>query len=314
MRFGLFGAVSLLLFAATHALFTTNTDVPDWGVPARVEAGLLPNAAPGAYTLYLGWLGHPADIARLDEFQTGMMPRMQEAATVNGYTPIGHRFGTGFLCMNIFGETCPELGPRLFERDPGTGRPYVDLLRINRLIALKGPHLNRLRPALGNDWQLEFDGLRTQRFVRALPNAGLPGTVAWKSPNASVEAAGPARAAIERLRIAGSRGEPTTIVFARLWWPGYEAEFGQEKLAVRAHRGIFAAVDVPAGQEGGTLTLRYRPPHLALGIAAAVGGLATILTMLALGIPHDPARLRVAAQWTRRRWSTASSSGGVVSP
>jgi hypothetical protein len=92
-------------------------------LPAEVEPGLQPNSAPRAYTLYLGWLGDARDVDRLDEYRTGMMPRVREAATVNGYTPIGHKFGSELLCMNIFGETCPELGPRLFDREPETGGP-----------------------------------------------------------------------------------------------------------------------------------------------------------------------------------------------
>jgi hypothetical protein len=275
------GAVSLLFFVATHALFSQNTNVPDWGVPAQVKPGLEPNSAPRAYTLYLGWLGDAEDVGRLDEFRTGMMPRIRETATVNGYTPIGHRFGSEFLCMNIFGETCPELGPRVLLPNPFTGVPYADLLRIERLIVMKGPHLDLLRRALTPEWRLEFDGPYTQRFVRDLPNAALPGTVSWVSPGTAVEAEGPARSMAEQVRVTRSGERPTTIIFARLWWPGYQAEFGGDTLPVRAHRGIFVKVNVPAGPAEGVLTLRFQPPRLALGIAGAAGGLAIILVVLA---------------------------------
>jgi hypothetical protein len=280
IRLGAFAVVSLLLFTATHALFRTNTDVPDWGLSAEVTPGLEPNAAPSAYTLYLGWIGNAADAERLEEYQTGMMPRVREAATVNGYTPIGHRYSGEFLCMSMFGETCPELGPRLFERDPETGRRYIDLFRINRLIAHKGPHLDRLRPALGPAWQLEFDGPRTQRFVRRLPNRLLPGTVSWVSPGTELEAVGGVRPSREEIRIAGRRDEPVTIVFARQYWPGYNAEFEGETLPVRAHQGIFVAVDVPAGEQSGILTLRFRPPYVALGLAAAGIGFGIVLAVI----------------------------------
>jgi hypothetical protein len=184
--------------------------------------------------------------------------------------------------MNIFGEPCPELGPRLFGRDPATGARYIDLFRINRLIAHKGPHLDLVRPFMTGGWRLAFDGPRTQRFVRILPNRNLPGTVSWVSRNTRLDSAGPARATAEQVQIARSGDRPTTIVFARLWWPGYEAEFGGEPLSVRAHRGIFAAVDVPAGAESGVLTLRFRPPYLSLGIAGLVGGFAIMLIVLGL--------------------------------
>jgi hypothetical protein len=281
MRIGWLGAVSLLFFAATHALFPMNTDIPDYGLPAEVEPGLRANSAPTAYSLYVGGIGNAADPGRLDEFRTGMMPRVRETATINGYTPIGHRFGSELLCMNMFGEACFELGPRLFERDPRTGARYVDLLRIDRLIAHRGPHLDRLRPFLGPAWRLEFNGPRTQRFVRTLPNAGLPGTASWASPGVVLTGTGPVRASSEVLRIAPAARQSPTIVFARLWWPGYEAKFNGESVPVRAHGGVFVAVDLPAISEAGTLTLSFRPPYFWLGLGAVAIGLLVIFMVLA---------------------------------
>jgi hypothetical protein len=280
IRFVWLGAVSLAFFAATHAQFRLNADVPDWGLPAAVETELAANSAPGAYTMYLGWLGHPADTGRLEEYRTGMMPRVRETAMINGYTPIGHRAGSDFLCMNMFGETCPEGIPRLFEREPDTGVPYVDLLRIDRLTAMKGPHLDRLLTLLDETWRLESAAARTQRYARELPNAGLPGTVSWVSPGAALESAREINPTREEVRIARPEGQPTTVVFARLWWPGYQAEFNGEPLATRVHAGFLVAVDVPAGAGSGILTLRFRPPRFSAGIAGVAGGLALCLAVL----------------------------------
>jgi hypothetical protein len=281
LRLSVLGGGSLLFFIATHAVFRGNPDIPDYGLPARVEGGLPANAAPEAYTLYLGWLGDPADAERLDEFRTGMMPRARETATLNGYTPIGHRFGSDWLCMNMFGETCPELGPHLFDRDPVTGIPYADMLRINRLVVMKGPHLSSVRPALNASWRLEYDGPRTQRFVRALPNATLPGTVAWVSQNASVAPAGPPHPTKEQVRVTRSGPNRTTVIFARLWWPGYQAEFNGREVPVRAYRDFLVAADLPAGADSGVLTLRFRPPYLNAGLAAMLAGFAVIRAVLA---------------------------------
>jgi hypothetical protein len=294
------GGGSLGLFAATHAQFRLNTDVPDWGLPERVEANLPPVVVPGRIHHVFGWLGHPADVGRLGEFRTGMMPRVQEAAVINGYTPIGHRAGSDFLCMNMFGETCPEGIPRLFARDPATGARYLDLLRVNRLIAMKGPHLDQLRAVLDRTWRLEFLGRRTERYVRELPNAGLPGTVAWFSPGASAQGVGQAHATREQVRIAASADRPTRVVFARLWWPGYQAEFNGQTLPVRTHSGFLAAVDIPAAAGTGVLTLRYRPPYLGVGLASAAAGLALIAAVLAFWVPRPrPARTRVRARGPR---------------
>jgi hypothetical protein len=313
MRFGLLAAVSLLLLVATRALFPVNTHLADWRLPAEVEMELPANAVPSAYTLYLGTVGDPPDVERFAEFQTGMMPRVREVATVNGYTPIGHRFVSELLCMNSWGETCPEAAARLFERDPETGIRYVDLFRIDCIIAVKGPHLEALRPYLDEAWRLEFEGPHTQRFVRDLPNVALPGTVAWVSPNATVERAGRTRPTVEPLRIAKSPDRPATVVFARLWWPGYQAELDGRRLPVRAHRGIFAAVEVPAGVAAGVLTLRFRPPYLSVGIAGLVAGLTIILAVLVLHrrlFQSNPRQLRPLGLWTFTRGPGTSQPDG----
>jgi hypothetical protein len=119
LRLALLGAVSLLFFVATHAVFPVNTDIPDWGLPAAVEPGLPPNSAPRSYTLYLGGVGNAADPAASTSTGPGMMPRVREVAAINGYTPIGHRVGLRAPLHEHVRRVLPRTGSASFRARAG---------------------------------------------------------------------------------------------------------------------------------------------------------------------------------------------------
>lgn len=57
----------------------------------------------------------------------------------------------------------------------------------------------------------------------------------------------------------GTRTEETTLIFPRVWWHGYQANFNGNKLPVISDEtGVLVKVVVPSG-EAGTLTLNYFP-------------------------------------------------------
>lgn len=57
----------------------------------------------------------------------------------------------------------------------------------------------------------------------------------------------------------GIRTEETTLIFPRVWWHGYQANFNGNKLPVISDEtGVLVKVVVPSG-EAGTLTLNYFP-------------------------------------------------------
>jgi uncharacterized membrane protein YfhO len=142
---------------------------------------------------------------------------------------------------------------------------------------MKGPHLDTLRKYLPKGWRLESDGRYTQRFARDLPNARLPGTVSWTTPDVTLEAIGKTRSFKESFRVEQRHGSRNKIVFARLWWPGYKAVFAGEEIPVRATHGIFVTVDLPGWPEKGELTLTYLPMRLTASLLSAAYGMALCL-------------------------------------
>ncbi len=277
------GGAGFLFFILTRAVFPANYDNVNWTMsPARQDNALV-NEAPGAYTFYLGSVGargkrNTLDPERLKEYQTGNMTLEYGVPSIGGYTPIGHAFLEIVLCQSIFGATCPNAAYHLFgASDPETGASTADLFRIDRVVAMKGPHLDTLGKYLPGEWRLESDGLYTQRFARDLPNARLPGTVSWTTPNVTLEATGKTGTLKESFRVEQRHGSPNKIVFARLWWPGYKAVFAGEEAPVRATHGIFVTVDLPLRPEKGELVLSYLPARLTASLLSFAFGTALCL-------------------------------------
>ena len=85
------------------------------------------------------------------------------------------------------------------------------------------------------------------------------------------------------------------LVFSMLGWPGWQAELEGRELTVDHGRTGLLAVQLPPGSAG-EVDLTYRPPGLALGLAAAALG---TLAALALGLAAWLARRRRGRRWVR---------------
>ncbi|WP_127754456.1 hypothetical protein [Devosia sp. 1566] len=273
------GAVTLLLFTATHGLIRQNNAFEDVNFPrySSAAADALTTDAPPAYEIVLGPAGYGTNPERAAEFVSGYIFFEQGKSRINGYSAIGHQPLTDLLCMPWNGSTCPEAATRLFAIEPETGQPFVDLFRINSIIAHRGEHLETLLPQLGSEWRLAFDGVYTQRYIRELTT--MPGSLAWASPGIAAAQTAPATFTQAKLRVANTGAEPGTLVFARAWWPGYRAELNGTPIAVRAVDGIFTAIDIAAGSNG-ELRLFYAPPLLTAGLIGVALGLILTLTLL----------------------------------
>ena len=84
---------------------------------------------------------------------------------------------------------------------------------------------------------------------------------------------------------------PRTIIFARLWWPGYTARINGQPVPVIPHDNLLVRVDVPETFAGSAeIALSFRPlsrgvrPYLIpLGVALLLVGLVCLATFKSLG-------------------------------
>ena len=294
--------VPLLVFAALffvgqHWLIRTNGNFSTYNSMDHQVAGAdaVSSRVPPGNLMILN-PGPPPGPDATGEYRTGLGAVEWGRSIINGYSGIGHRPLYERLCTDWAGQTCPDVGRRLLEVEGETGQRFVDLFRISELIVKRGEHLDQLPTEIGDssDWRLSFDGVETQRFVRDL--ASLPGSVAWASPDVTVQGSGEATIRSEVLTVQSPTDAPSKVVFSRLWWPGYRAELNGQPLEVHAASGIFVAVDLPPGANG-ELRLSYRLPRLFTGLAiTALGVLLAIGLMMVHGrlFPRIPGTVRPA--------------------
>ena len=276
-------ALGLALITAVFALHTRSTvprnpTLPDWRFLMRPSAAGPLWTVPRGYEFHLS--GHPGDVrdpARFEGPLFGQMGLALGRSTINGYSPIGHRGLFARFCVDTHGWTCPEAGPRLLDREPTTGMPFADLMRVERVIAERGAHLDRFATVVGDPWRVGEAPPRAVVFSRPLPNADLPGSLAWPITGLSVEAIGVPTATLERLRIHSRSAGVNTLVFARAWWPGYHATFDGVPVPARRLADILVAVDLPADGSAGELVLRHRPPGSRMALVASGGALLLVL-------------------------------------
>jgi hypothetical protein len=151
-----------------------------------------------------------------------------------------------------------------------------------------------LLPLLDRSWHRESKGEFTETFARKLPNADLPGMVGWIPPGTNIATTNRPRPLKEEYQLTHRPRKNDHIVFSRLWWPGYEAEFAGKKVSVHAEEGVFVTVDLPNdAPQDGILKLRYRPPYWIVSLSFFMAGLLLCVEMTVF-------RSRLISRVTRR--------------
>ena len=195
---------------------------------------------------------------------------------VNGYTPIGHYWFSQHLCMKWDGSVCPDARRRLFEKEPTTGKPLVDLMKLDRVVLQRLLYPDAIKDAPPPGWHW-VDYPPHGKWIYVLERDGGP----ISSDNGRIaDAQGVTATSVSesdptsRARVTSENGG--RVVFARLPWPGYSVTLDGRELDVHNVKDIFLAVDIPAGTKDGDLVVTFRPPGWKTGLAAAALGLSGI--------------------------------------
>ncbi|MFD3595193.1 hypothetical protein ACFWU5_20925 [Nocardia sp. NPDC058640] len=267
---------ALLATIAPIAYYQVDESFPhpmSWSLPeSRSEAAARFPDFDGT-TLQLGnSQAFPGDAKNSDGVYTslvvGFSAEVPGVEYVNGYTPIGHRAFSDRICMFWEGSTCAESLGKIFEIEPKTGKPIVDLMKVDRITLMRLVYPDvRWHPAPAgwhwvdyppNDkwiWVLERDSgpISTTNGRIAATADGVDAVSLTESGYTSTA------------RVSSENGGRVT--FARLMWPGYRATLDGRDLDVEAVDDIFVSVIVPAGTENAQLEVTWRPPGMYLGIA-----------------------------------------------
>ncbi|RBY89807.1 hypothetical protein [Blastococcus sp. TF02A-26] len=192
--------------------------------------------------------------------------------SVNGYSPLAHRFLLEHVPFDDQGNMPPDAAQSFLAEDPETGLTWLELLRVDQVVAPLGPRDDALRPLLDDGWE-RVPGEYTAAYQR--DPYELPGLLSSVSPEVTVAAESrcPQRNSRECVEVTVDDA-PGRVVFARLWFPGYRATLDGQPIDVTRLDGTLVAVDLPAGASG-ELVLSYRSPGFvplaALAVATVVG-------------------------------------------
>jgi hypothetical protein len=264
-----------LIFVVMLRIYPANDAIPHWHPPtARPPETLSP---PRELALFapLDLQDHGPDY--WSEIPVGNRGLDQGRATINGYSPMLPQGLRQAFCFDHIGAACPELPAKLFEVDAKSGLDLIDLVRVERVTAERGPFADRFRAVAGARWIVEQTGKAAQVFGRAAPLPAEPGSVGWSSSGIalSLTSAAPRREVYQLTTAPGFAGGD--ILLARAWYPGMYARLDGKEITLVPYRHFLPDIILPAGAQG-QLVFGYWPTGLGKGlILAAVSGAALIL-------------------------------------
>ncbi|VFA95320.1 Predicted membrane protein [Nocardia farcinica] len=203
----------------------------------------------------------------------GNYARALERDYVNGYTPTGYFYFGELLCMRWDSSVCPDAYRRVFAPEPSTGRPLVDLMKVDRVVLQRALFPDVPNQPAPDGWKW-VDQPGHERYIAVLeridgPVSTVNGRIAH-TRNATATSIDETDTT-SRVRVSAEQGGQ--VVFARLGWPGYRATLNGTPVPITTVAKSFVAVDLPPGTTDAELVLTWRPPGWKIGIAAMAAGL-----------------------------------------
>jgi hypothetical protein len=247
----------------------------DWNTPEK-RSNYSSLSSSNGYILFNG--GYLSSKDQHKEYRPATMGLIWNDKIVNGYSPLGNRFFREKIAIedhgNIQTKWMKKRGKEFFEIDEGTGMELVELMKVNKIISFKGSLGTDLKQAASDKWVMKE---KAYTFVFEHNPYTLPGRLSWIDPNIEVKTDISFQHAREEYVLENSGPKSGRVVFARLWWPGYRAFWGEKELEVQRYSGFLLSVLIPANSKD-VLKLLFVPPGFVLSITFAVAG--TVIALL----------------------------------
>lgn len=216
--------------------------------------------------------GHPAP-ERWDDLLAGNMPSVAGYESTTAYSGIGFTAMDNALCLTYNGGTCANAWNALWVEPEGFRVPIADMLGASHIVVLKDFTDDDDVPA---GWSISEETDVVTVYSRDGGARPFPdGTLTVVGDG--VEVASDARTGKtgETLEVSTTSGD-TSLVFARIAWPGYSAALDGVPLPTEIGPAGLLTVVLPADAEG-ELVLSFTPPGLYAGLAIAATGLALLV-------------------------------------
>ncbi|KAA0024612.1 hypothetical protein [Antrihabitans cavernicola] len=288
-RFGAAGIAGVLLISIVPvALYQVSTYTPvliNWQLPQSQSAAKAGFPDYQGTTLQLGdrsliRMGpHSREIPWQSQVY-GNYAKDLNLSYANAYTPVGHQaFGT-LLCMGFDGSTCKDAYKRAFTVDRYTGRTFVDLMQVDRVVLQKKqyPFADRKPAPLG--WKWVTPPLEAGKFTYVLERVDGPVSGKGNRIATTVNAqATPISSDANHEHATVSSPTGGSVVFSRLAWPGYTATLNGKPLTTKGLGDTFLYVDLPPGTRDADLAITFRPPGQRIGLAGIAAGLVVVAAL-----------------------------------
>lgn len=281
-------AGTLLVLGFQMTVFPMNDSAGFWGFPSDVAKMEAQFSDYTGTTLQVASLGKVRSRAATQGPQAwsgllaGSMYHAVGVDAVNTYSGVGLKTFTRALCMDYNGDTCPSAYDKLY-RPTEDGRPSLaDLMKLETLVVQQGI-FDTVKPEPG--WTVAQETNQAVVLHPDQPYRWPDSRLSWTSPGVEVTAADSTGGESETIGI-GDVATPSTLVFARLGWPGYSAEIDGRELRVSRSDAGLLEVQVPAGTKAGDVVVNFKPPGQTVGLLLALLGLLGAVALGALPFVH----------------------------
>lgn len=248
----------------------------DWNVPSVRSAYSSLNKDDG-YILYNG--GYLETQEQHSEFRPSTIGLIWNDKIINGYSPLGNKFFREKIPIsdhgNISSWEMKRKGEEFFETDAATGLELLELMKVSRIISFKNELGTNILEAVSDKWSFKE---KKHTFVFDHQPYEFPGHISWIDEGIEVLKVEKLKHSTEQYSVRNSNPSQGRIVFARLWWPGYQATMNGKEIAIERYSGFLISVLVP-GNSLGTMSLTFTPPGFYFAWPLSFIGLALVLLM-----------------------------------
>ncbi|MCU0300654.1 MAG: hypothetical protein MUF35_03505 [Candidatus Nanopelagicales bacterium] len=275
------GAGSAVVFAVQLVHVPANPEVAAYDVPTSRRALAEQFAWPGTVVQVVSQSADaPPGAYRADGghqyFLPGSLPSLAGRSGPNAYGATGFRALDDQLCMGYNGYTCPEALDALFRAVDDRGTTLADAMRVDRVVVATWDLDGRRLP---EGWTETMRNAYVVQFDRVEPRHPVPGTLSvvpdgWRAETTAWDQRS------ERVEVTAT-GQPGSLVFARLAWPGYRAVWedaeGSRAAPVDATAEGLLRVTLPQGAGRGAVVVAWDPPGWDLAPVLLGAGLLLLL-------------------------------------
>lgn len=218
---------------------------------------------------------------RWDDLLAGNMTSVAGFESTTAYSGIGFTAFDAALCMTYNGGTCPAAWDSLWDSPRGFDEPLADLLGAQYVVVLKDFADDDGDAPDG--WSVSEETDVVTVYSRDGAALEFPdGTLTRAGDGVTVSADARTGATGEALQVATTDGD-TTLVFARIAWPGYTATLDGERVPTEIGPAGLLTMVLPEGSEG-ELVLSFTPPGLYAGLVIGAVGVAILVACVVLAV------------------------------